>query len=286
MQDLTFQELQGIACGAPRLAYWLCRAERIWTMYQLVATWVTGAQNQPPISTSLPKPIGCDFYVRDMAFTIRRPNAFKGSVFKAQSDAENMFDSGINVRLTVDGCPKYTITDDAMPIELVARPATLADSCCISFPLTATQVLRAIFTLSRNLDPGQANPCSAVVIAPSTLATVTPPTPPNVIVPAGASLPLGSFNINSAGNVIVAAGYSITFTGGLPPGPFTGGQTINPLNVASICPPCPDASSGSGEIPTTVILVLRGYMLPCSMYGGISVEEAVDDLRGRGILAR
>ena len=252
-------------------------------MYQMVATYVTGAQNQPPIMTSLPKPIGCDFYVRDMCFTIRRPNAFKGSVFKAQSDAMNMFDSGINVRLTVDGCPKYTITDDAVPLELAARPATLPDGCCISFPLTATQVLRAIFTLSRNLDGGAGNPCFAIVLAAHGPATVTPLVPPNIVVPAGASLPLGSFNVDANGNVIVAAGFSIAFASG--GGPYAGGQVIPATQVSVSCPPCDDTGS-SGATPTTVILMLRGYQLPCSMYGGVSVEEAAEDLRGRGILAR
>lgn len=140
----------------PRAAYFLLRQGNwIKQTYRITFAFTSGA---PDVNYAayLDEPMGEDFLVLDMRSTVRRPNAFAGSVFKAQSDVANAQNSGIDVLLrTQGGNPgaQYVINGSATPLELVAPPiasATVSTQMC-GWVLGHMQTVKAEFILRRTL---------------------------------------------------------------------------------------------------------------------------------------
>lgn len=97
------------------------------------------------------------FWVRGLAYTVRRPNYLFGSAQKAQSDADNSLNPNVDINLNIENQSNFLFTKTTKPIELIARSASLPDnSCCSAIPLalvlnSCTDV-SAEFILHRALD--------------------------------------------------------------------------------------------------------------------------------------
>lgn len=153
--QMDFQKLQALARTNPRAAYFLAKNGWVPQRYRIRLSFTSGAAdvNYPAY---LDEPMGEDFFVSDIRSTVRRPNAFAGSVFKAQSDLANAANSGIDVILrTQGGTPgaQFVINGSFMPLELIAPPiggATSSPLVC-DWVLPHMQTIKAEFILTRTL---------------------------------------------------------------------------------------------------------------------------------------
>jgi hypothetical protein len=90
-------------------------------VYSLRAPFVSGAVNDK-VTASAGGPTGfcSDFLVLSARATVRRNNAFAGSVWKGQADDYNTKNSGIDVSLEIQGaCPNYQITNEPTDLALL-----------------------------------------------------------------------------------------------------------------------------------------------------------------------
>lgn len=151
--DLPY--LTALAKTNPRAAYFLAKGDWVHQSYRITFSFTSGTPdvNYPAY---LDEPMGEDFFVTDMRSTVRRPNAFAGSVFKAQSDVANAQNSGVDVMLrTQGGSPgqQYVINGSFTPLELVAPPIASSTSkpLVCGWVLTHMQTIKAEFILRRTL---------------------------------------------------------------------------------------------------------------------------------------
>lgn len=75
---------------------------------------VTANQGVPGIFQGL---VEIDFWVQKVSYTVRRPNAFAGSIFKAQSDVYNALNPNIDFQLIIKNYCEYVISPDPTPLE-------------------------------------------------------------------------------------------------------------------------------------------------------------------------
>jgi hypothetical protein len=62
-----------------------------------------------------------DLWVREVTYTVERPNAFASSVLKAQSDYYNSLQPSMNFTLIVKGLCQYVISPDPTPLQSVSQ---------------------------------------------------------------------------------------------------------------------------------------------------------------------
>lgn len=157
--EITIEELRTIAFRDPRMASWLSRIPtgQRWTELTLRVQFPGGNVGDVLSATIAAGRVGCDICIRDMVYTVERPNAFLGSPFKADSDVKNQEIPGVNMRLVIDNCVKYQIEDDDAPIQLTARSSTVAEAggCCLLFCLVPFATVKAHFTLRKQLAPDE-----------------------------------------------------------------------------------------------------------------------------------
>lgn len=90
-----------------------------------------------------------DLWVRSLKYTVQRPRAFAGSIFKAQSDYFNARNPNINLQLIINSYCRYFISPDFTPLENIEErfecdcPAGLVFSCGGSIQANFTN-LRAL----------------------------------------------------------------------------------------------------------------------------------------------
>ncbi len=119
---------QEIAASNPILAWaMLLGGDQIPQVFKLSARLVSGAidetVNGSTRTDSDDDGFCSDFVIVGCKFQIRQNNAFAGSIWKAQFDYFNAKNSGIDVRMTIDQCPKFDIVPNPTAIELVAQAA-------------------------------------------------------------------------------------------------------------------------------------------------------------------
>jgi hypothetical protein len=90
-----------------------------------------------------------DLWVRKITYTVRRPNAFAGSIFKAQSDVNNRLNPNVDFRLTVKSFTDYVIASEPTPLETIELVFECV--CPIGFVLGCAATIEADFTLRRAL---------------------------------------------------------------------------------------------------------------------------------------
>lgn len=155
-------DIAGIASVNRRLAYYLATCDHVVRphIYTIRAQFTT-AEPDKPVSGTLDFGGPCDdFWVTDLVYQIRRPMAYPCNILKAQSDVNNAINPGIDMSLSIDGgsCGDLMITVKKIPIELVARPASLPadDGCCDwlqGFVIHYCETVTAEFVLRRTLCP-------------------------------------------------------------------------------------------------------------------------------------
>jgi hypothetical protein len=127
-----------VAIGDPQLALWLLRtagsscgagtgldATKYSTDYAITCDF---RQPQPGqtvdgVFSNTSGFIPCDFFVYSMVYTVRQVNAYPGDILVGQQVNQNKINSGIDVRLVVQGCYPRILTDGHEPLELACTPA-------------------------------------------------------------------------------------------------------------------------------------------------------------------
>jgi len=90
-----------------------------------------------------------DLWIRKITYTVRRPNAFAGSIFKAQSDVFNAQNPNVDFTLTVKSFTDFVIASEPTPLETLELVFECV--CPIGFVLGCAASIAANFTLRRAL---------------------------------------------------------------------------------------------------------------------------------------
>ena len=90
-----------------------------------------------------------DIWVRKLTYTVRRPNAFAGSIFKAQSDVNNALNPNVDFELIVRSYADYAIASSPTPLETLQLVFECV--CPVGFVVSCATTFEASFTLRRAL---------------------------------------------------------------------------------------------------------------------------------------
>lgn len=163
-------DLTEIASIDPRLAYTLANAGEIksgtyldaggWEVVNVAATFSTAdvSGNIPAETTVKGQLFGTiqkDLWIRKVTYTVRRPNAYAGNIFKAQSDFFNSQNPNIDFQLVINSYDRYVVSSDFTPVENVemvfsaSAPAGLVMGPSSS--VEATFINRRIFFGGQNV---------------------------------------------------------------------------------------------------------------------------------------
>lgn len=119
-----------------------------WEMLDIAATWSAGTANQ-----NVPGQVSgiteTDLWVKDVVYTVQRPNAFAGSILKAQSDHYNKLNPNINVQLVINSYCRYLISVDYTPLENIVTKFSCV--CPQGIVLSCGATIQAFFTNLRAL---------------------------------------------------------------------------------------------------------------------------------------
>jgi len=173
------------ACDA-RLAYTLLQSGMApggyvdtggWELINLVGRWESGTANQTVQGEQLGI-IEADLWIRRVKYTVRRPLAFPGSIFKSQADYFNMLNPNIDFTFIVNSFCRYVISPKPTPLENIrevfeaSAPAGMVLRCSADVlveytnnrALAADEIpTEAIITLSgTRLPPGIYGGCTEV----------------------------------------------------------------------------------------------------------------------------
>lgn len=97
--------------------------------------------------------VEADLWVRRVTYTVKRPSAFSGSIFKAQSDYFNRLNPNIDFTLQINSHCKYLISPDPTPIENIEQ--TFECVCPVGFVLGCSANIQAEFVNTRTFLCGQ-----------------------------------------------------------------------------------------------------------------------------------
>lgn len=153
------QWLGEVALVDPRLAYTLLRIPGLvtangcindggWEIINLVGRFESGAAGTV-VEGKLQNLLDTDLWVRKVTYTVRRPNAFAGNIFKAQSDWFNRQNPNIDFTLVIDSFCRYLISPGPTPLENIE--AVFECICRAGLVLRCHMGMLATFVLNRAL---------------------------------------------------------------------------------------------------------------------------------------
>jgi hypothetical protein len=119
----------------------------VWKLIDICADFTT--TEPKTISAQVTSVITRDLWVRKITYTVRRPNAFAGSIFKAQSDHFNKLNPNVDFTLTIHSYFDYVITADPTPLENIEMVFECV--CPIGFVIGCALSIEATYTLLRAL---------------------------------------------------------------------------------------------------------------------------------------
>jgi hypothetical protein len=119
----------------------------IWRPLNICATFTT--TEPKTIKGQVEGIITRDLWIRKVVYTVRRPNAFAGSIFKAQSDHFNKLNPNVDFTLIVRSYFDYVISPDPTPLENIEMVFECV--CPIGFVIGCAATIEADFTLRRAL---------------------------------------------------------------------------------------------------------------------------------------
>lgn len=131
-----------LGLGVPECGSWG------WQIINLVARFEAGAADQF-LTARQNGIIETDLWIRQVTYTVRRPNAFAGSIFKGQSDWFNRQNPNIDFRLIVKSFCRYTIAVDPTPLENIET--VFECTCPVGMVLGCSAQLEATFQNLRAL---------------------------------------------------------------------------------------------------------------------------------------
>jgi len=117
---INMDMIRSIAMLNPRLAYLLVRGNQLVPRaYNIEVTFEDTAADEE-LTGALYERMFQDAWIRDLRYTIRRPDAFAGNIAKWQSDNYAALESYIDVFVRIEGIDKYKITNSFTPLESIA----------------------------------------------------------------------------------------------------------------------------------------------------------------------
>ena len=119
-----------------------------WELINVAATWSSGAANQN-VPGAVDGLVETDLWINSVKYTVQRPNAFAGSIFKAQSDEMNKLNPNINAQLIINSYCRYLISTDYTPLENMTEQFSC--SCPAGIVLSCSGNIQASFTNLRAL---------------------------------------------------------------------------------------------------------------------------------------
>lgn len=132
-----------------------------WELIPLSASWTDGAANQN-IDADTQGIVEAELWVREVTYTVRRPNAFAGSVLKAQSDFFNSLQPNIDFKLQIKSYCNYLIATQPVPLETIR--AVFSTCCPAGLVLRCGSSIEASFTNLRAFADGELPVDVAVVL--------------------------------------------------------------------------------------------------------------------------
>lgn len=137
-----------LAVTNPKVAYALVLGvPRAPILLNLHASFATGAPNTP-IEADLAT-LTDDVWIRDVVYTVQRPNAYLGNILKEQSDFYNQAIPGVSVKIIAGTGPKYLLSPDFVPLQNLA--AIFERDWKGGWTLDAYSILHAEFVLTKTL---------------------------------------------------------------------------------------------------------------------------------------
>lgn len=130
-----------------------------WEMINLVGRWTGGAANQN-VDGEVNGMVTSDMWIRKVTYTVRRPNAFAGNVFKAQSDYYNAKNPNIDFQLIVNSYFRYMISPEFSPLENIETAFECV--CPVGLVLRCSASLDASFVNLRAFAEDE-NPTEAII---------------------------------------------------------------------------------------------------------------------------
>jgi hypothetical protein len=130
-----------------------------WELINVVGTWTDLAANQM-IEGDSGGVIDSDLWLRSIKHTVQRPNAFAGSILKAQSDYYNSLNPNINLQLIINSYCNYLISPDFTPLENLGE--RFESDCPAGLVLKCGATIEANYTNLRALAADE-NPTIATV---------------------------------------------------------------------------------------------------------------------------
>lgn len=165
------QWLGEIAPIDPRLAYTLLRAPGLvspngyinesigWEIINIAGRFESDAAGVP-VQAQLTNFLNSDLWVRRVTYTVRRPNAFAGNIFKAQSDYFNKLNPNIDFTLLINSYCRILISPGPTPLENIEMVFECV--CPAGIVLRCSTSLLATFTINRALAPDEI-PTEAII---------------------------------------------------------------------------------------------------------------------------
>lgn len=115
-----------------------------WEIINIVGCFNSGAIQTV---TGIVCDIDTDLWIRKVMYTVSRPNAFPGNIFKAQSDHFNSLNPNIDFTLAIKSYCHYLISPDPTPLENIAIDFECV--CPVNFLIGCNAVIRSEFTNRR-----------------------------------------------------------------------------------------------------------------------------------------
>jgi hypothetical protein len=119
-----------------------------WEIRNISGTFTALTANQI-VNASIPVGVETDLWIQKITYTVQRPNAFAGSIFKAQSDEFNKLNPDIDFELIIRSIIPYVISTDFTPLENI--PNVFECVCPAGLILTCAANVQARFQNIRTL---------------------------------------------------------------------------------------------------------------------------------------
>lgn len=130
-----------------------------WEMINLVGRWTSTAADQN-VKGQINGMVTSDMWIRKVMYTVRRPNAFAGNVFKAQSDYYNAKNPNIDFQLTINSYCRYLISPEFSPLENIEMAFECV--CPVGLVLRCSANINAYFINLREFATDE-NPTEAII---------------------------------------------------------------------------------------------------------------------------
>lgn len=124
-----------------------------WEILNLTGSFTAGAAGQNIEFQQQRGPTETDLWIRTVTYSVQRPNAFPGNIFKGQADYYNSLQPDINFTLVVSSYCKYVISPTMTPLQSISQQFECV--CPVGFVIGCSGQLSGQFTNLREFTEGE-----------------------------------------------------------------------------------------------------------------------------------